>query len=249
MSETFGFGQNDAGISGRAQKFKAEKGKTYRLGFVWWPGIEDPSFSLKNLTPKEGAPDESITPRFIRAPRNFIKDVGYVINQGPEWTKLAGEPPKMMIATIVVSWPLAKNGQPTKDSLFGEKPDVMAWIFGGDKYEKLKKMHLSGYPMWDYDVQADCEDGTFQKLNFLPAKQCIFKEMLKSPSPEAKEITEHVLEQVRALAPRLEREIGQKLTLDALREKMGLDASSPTGSTAVAADADVDNILGSMLEE
>lgn len=247
MSEVFGFGQNDAGVSGRAQKFKAEKGKTYRLGFAWWQGIESGDFGVKNLTPEEGAPDESITPKFIRAPRHFIKDVGYVINQGPEYTKLAGEPPKLQIATIVISWPLNKSGQPTKESLFGDLPDVYAWIFGGDKYEKLKKMHLSGYPMWDYDVQADCEDTQFQKLNFLPAKQCIFKEMLKSDAPQAKDIVKHIVDQVRDLAPNLEREIGQRLTLDQLREKMGLETSSPV--SGAVADADVDNILGSMLED
>lgn len=247
-TETFGFGQNDAGIGGRAQKFKAEKGKTYRLGFAWWPGIEEGDFTVADLAPKEGQPDESLTPKFIRAPRHYHKDVGFFINQGPEWTKLAGEPPKIQIATIIVSWPLGKGGQPTKESLFGDLPDVMAWIFSGDKYEKLKKMHLSGYPMWDYDVQADCEDGQFQKLNFLPAKQCIFKEMLKSDADPAKEIVEHVITNVRALAPRLEREIGQKLSLDQIREKMGLETSSPVGGV-VAADADVDNILGNMLED
>jgi hypothetical protein len=248
MSDTFGFGQNDAGIGGRAQKFKAEKNKTYRLGFVWWPGIEEGNFGLKNLTIAEGADEASLTPKFIRAQRNFIKDVGYVINQGPEWTKLAGEAPKTQIATIIVSWPLGKNGQPTKESLFGDLPEVMAWIFGGDKYEKLKKQHQSGYPMWEWDVQADCEDAGFQKMSFLPAKQCIFREMLKSDSPQAKEIVNHILEQVRALAPRLEREIGSKLTLDQLREKLGQDASSPVGSV-VTADADVDNILGNMLDD
>jgi hypothetical protein len=248
MSDTFGFGQNDAGVGGRAQKFKADKGKTYRLGFAWWAGIEDGTFSLKNMTPAEGQDELSVTPKFIRAQRNFIKDVGYVINQGPEWTKLAGEQPKLMIATIVISWPLGKNGQPTKESLFGDMPDVMAWIFGGDKYEKLKKQHQSGYPMWEWDVQADCEDTTFQKLSFLPAKQCIFREMLKSDAPQAKGIVNHILEQVRALAPRLEREIGAKLSLDQLREKMGLDTSSPV-SSVMGADADVDNILGNMLDD
>lgn len=244
---SFGFGQNDAGVTGRAQKFKADKGRTYRLGFGWWPGIEEANFSLKNLTVAQGSDESLLTPKFIRAQRNFIKDVGYVINQGPEWTKLAGEPPKMMVATIIISWPLGKNGQPTKESLFGEKPEVLAWIFGGDKYEKLKKMHQSGYPMWDYDVQADCEDATFQKLNFLPAKQNIFREMLKSDAGPAKEIVTHILENVRALAPKLEREIGSRLSLDQLREKMGMDTSSPVGPAA--ADADVDNILGSMLED
>jgi len=247
--ETFGFGQNDAGVGGRVQKFKGEKGRTYRIGFAWWPGMEGGrDFTHKDLCPKEDQNEDELTPLFIRAPRNFINSVGYVINKGPEFTKLAGQAPKMMIATIIVSWPLGKQGTPTKESLFGQKPDVMPWIFSGDKYEKLKKMHTSGYPMHDWDVQLDCEDSQFQKFGFLPAKQCVLKEMLKAQNPAGQEIAQHVLAQVRALAPTLGNEIGQDLTIDQLRERMGQDVASPVANI-VAGDQEVDSMLGSLLDE
>jgi hypothetical protein len=248
--QSFGFGHGDNSITGRLQKFKGEKGKTYRLGFVWWEGMDgNREFTVNDLTPPPDAAEEELTPKFVGAQRHLIQGVGYVINKGPEWTQLAGSPPRMAIATIIVVWPLGKNGQPTKDTLFGQQPDVQPWVFGQDKYEKLRKMHQSGYPMYDYDVQADCEESQFQKFNFLPAKQNIFKEMLKANSQQAKDVAKFIIDRVRAIVPGIEREIGQNLTLDQLREKMGQSVQNPTGGSAVAGDQEVDNILGSMLED
>lgn len=247
--QSFGFGQNDAGIGARAKKFKGEKGKTYRIGFVWWEGFEKDDFGVGNLTPKDPEDESSLTPKFIGAPRNYIKDVGYVINKGPEYTQLAGETPRMMVATLIVAWPLGKNNQPTKESLFGSgMPDVMPWVFSQEKYEKLKKMHQSGYPMHDWDVQADCEDSTYQKFSFLPAKQNIFKEMLKSQNSQGQEVANHIIERVRAMAPNIGREIGMDLTPEQLREKLGMSDGGPVGNV-VAGDEEVDNILGTMLDD
>lgn len=259
MSATsFGFGQNDAGIGGRASKFKAEDGQTYRLGFVWWDNMEDDKeVTIDTLSPSEGQEPETLTPKFIGARQFYVEGVGYVIDTGPEIGQFLGQQSKPKVATIIVSWGLNKKGQPTKTSLYGAEdeevalPDVMPWIFSGDKYEKLKKMHLSGYPMHEWDVNADCEKGgaQYQKLTFLPAKQCIFKEMLKNQAERAQQISAHIIAQVRALAPNLEREIGQKLSLDQLKEKMGHEASSPVGGSVAGSDAEVDNILGSMLDD
>lgn len=247
-STTFGFGENDSGIGGRAEKFKGEKGKTYRLGLVYWPGIEKEGFSHENLTLPEGSQDSALTPRFVRGMRNYIQGAGYVLNKGPEYTELAGEAPKLYIATIVVSWPLDKKNQPSQESLFKDLPDVHPWIFTGEKYDKFKNMHLSGYPLFDYDIQATCEDAGFQRFSFLPAKRCLFKEMLKSSNSQAQEIAAHIVGQVRTLAATLERELGQDLSLDQLREKLGKTSPSPTGARSVTADPEVDSLLSSMLE-
>jgi len=246
--QSFGFGHNDSGIGSRAKKFKGEKNKTYRLGFVWWNGIEKDDFGVNTMSVPEGEDESQLTPQFIGAPRNYHKDLGYIINKGPEYTALLGENPRTVIATIIVSWPLGSKGVPDKDSLFTQMPEVMPWIFSQDKYEKLKKMHSSGYPMHDWDVQADCEDAQFQKFNFLPAKQSIFKEMLKSNNDKGREIAQFVIDRVRTLAPNLGREIGQDLTLDQIREKLGIGGGGPVGNV-VSGDQDVDGILGSMLDD
>jgi len=246
--QEFGFGQNDSGIGSRAKKFKGEKGKTYRIGFVWWPGMESDDFDVSNLMPAEGQDEAELTPKFIGAPRNYNEKVGYVLNKGPEYTKLLGENPRMQVATLIVLWPLGRNGQPDKESLFSGMPEVIPWIFSQEKYEKLKKMHASGYWMHDNDVQADCEDSTYQKFNFLPAKQSIFKEMLKSNNAKGKEIAQFIIDRVRQMAPNLGREIGQDLTIEQLKEKLGLSSGGPVGDV-VSSDADVDGLLGSMLDD
>lgn len=200
------------------------------------------------LTPGEGQAAESLTPNFIAASQFYVEGAGYVLDTGPEIGQFLGKQSKTKIATIIISWPLGDKGQPTKESLFGSLPQVMPWVFSADKYEKLKKIHLSGYPMHEWDIQADCEDANFQKLTFLPAKQCIFKEMLKNDNERAKEITKHIIDQVRRLAPNLDQQIGTKYTLDQLKEKLGHEVASPVGDVVASGDDVVDNLLDSMLE-
>jgi len=243
--QEFGFGQNDNGIGTRAKKFKGEKGKTYRIGFAWWAGMEKDDFGPSAFEVEEGK-EENLTPKFIGAPRNYHKDAGYVINKGPEFTQLLGENPRTMVATLIVKWPLNSKGQLDKEALLESMPEVMPWIFSQDKYEKLKKMHASGYWMHDHDVQIDCEDTQFQKFNFLPAKQNIFKEMLKSA--KGQEVAKFVIDRVRQMAPNLGREIGQDLTLAQLKEKLGMDSGGPVGNV-VATDGEMDNMLSNMLDD
>lgn len=243
MIQEFGFGDNDTGLGDRVKRFKGEKGITYRLSYVWWPGmLEKDDFSAKDLAAPSDNP-ERLTPRFIRAPRHYVQGVGYVINQGPEYTKLIGSPPKTQIATMVVSWPLV-DGQPTKESLMSRMPVVQPWVFSGSLYELQKKAHMKGFHMHSHDIEADCQDSGYQRFELLPAKNNIFHEMLKNDNSRAQEIADSIITQVRNLAPNLEKEIGNTWTIDQLRERMGMDVSGPVGS--VSGDADVDNLLSSL---
>jgi hypothetical protein len=248
----FGFGQNDSGIGNRQKKFKAEKGKTYRIGFAWWHGMEaGKEFGHDQLLVPEGQEEESLTPRWIGAQRNFFKGgAGYVINKGPEYTQLAGESPKTYAATIIVLWPLGQNNKPTKESLLEKLPVVLPWVLGAAKYEQLKKQHVQGYPMHDWDVNAELDpqkDVTYQDFNFLPAKNCIFKEMLKNSAenPRAKEVCDHIMEQVRKLSADLGTHIGRDLTIDQVKEALGQEVAGPVASS-VSSDAEVDSMLESM---
>jgi len=250
---SFGFGKGDASIATNAKSFKGEKGQSYRLGFALWPGMEKEGhdFGIADLTPREGVSEEDITPKFISASRGYAPGCGYFLNKGPEYAKLAaahGKEPKTVVATIVVIWPLEK-GKITKNSLFGgDKPVVCPWVFSLDKYERIKKMHQSGFVMSEYDVMAECEDPAFQKFNFLPVKDNVLKVLLKSPNAEGQELAQYVISRARALAPSLPRELGKDLTLDQLREKLGLEVSSPVRSNTAAV-SEVDDLIGSMLDD
>ena len=63
MIQEFGFGDNDTGLGDRVKRFKGEKGITYRLSYVWWPGmLEKDDFSAKDLAAPSDNP-ERLTPR------------------------------------------------------------------------------------------------------------------------------------------------------------------------------------------
>ena len=72
--------------------------------------------------------------------------------------------------------------------------------------------------------------------------------MLKSNNAKGKEIAQHIVNRVRQMAPNLGREIGMDLTLEQLKEKLGIASSGPVGNV-VSSDADVDGLLGSMLDD
>lgn len=249
----FGFGQNDSNVGTRSKKFKAEKGKTYRIGFAWWPGIEKDGFNADSITVPEGEDEEQLTPKWIGAKRVYIQGVGYVLSKGPEYAQLAGKDAKTYAATIIILWPLGPKNKPTKESLLGELPKVMPWVIGAGKYEQLKKQHMSGYPMHDWDINAELDpqkDVNFQDFQFLPAKNCIFKEMLKNAAKgdeRSKEICEYIIGQVREISSGLGKEIGRDMTVDEVKQALGHEVSGPVAS-AISSDEEVDGMLDSMLD-
>lgn len=80
-------------MAGRPKKYTAEKGANDRLSLVWWNVGDDGILDLSGASPK-----------FVSAARNYIPGVGYILNKGPEYTKVAGEAPRTYIATIVARW-------------------------------------------------------------------------------------------------------------------------------------------------
>lgn len=250
----FGFGQNDDGITNRAKKFKAEKDKVYRIGFAFWPSLEDgKDFTSQNLTLPEGEPEEQLTPKWLGAKRVFIKGAGYVLSKGPEYEQLAGKDAKTYAATIIVIWPLGENNKPTKESLMSKKPQVLPWVISAGKYELLKKMHKQGYPMHEWDINAELDpqsDVTYQDFQFLPAKNCVFKEMLRTAEKgdeKAKEICDYVITRVREISTILGGEIGREMTIDEVKQQLGHEVAGPVVS-AISSDEEVDGMLASMLD-
>ena len=97
--QEIGFGVNDSTIGVKGKRFKAKEGETYRVSFVWWPGLE------------EGKPDlNAQTPRFLGAKRLYIAGVGYFISKSPEYERLAGSAAKMYVGTVICKWPTDNRG-------------------------------------------------------------------------------------------------------------------------------------------
>jgi len=264
MSDEFGFGVGDDHLRGRAKKFKAQKGKSYRIGLTWFKGIESGEFTAKNLDPEtQGVESHLLTPIFKSAKRVYVDKAGYVIVDSPEIEELCNKyaPGKKIgtyVATALVSWPLDHDtGMPTAKSLFERKPEVLPWIFGMDKYNTLKKFHMKGFPLHSNDMNIELEQGKpedFQSFQFFPAQGSIFKQMLTkaSDNEDAAKIAKFVVDSTRDLLPNLETELGRRYTPDTLREALGVGGSSTTvdfGGGSSVDGADVGNLLGDMLDD
>ncbi len=226
-----GFGQNDNVVTRRTSNFKGETGKKYRLSFVWWDGIED------------GKPDfEHASPHMVAKNRVYIKGAGYIIPKGNEFNDIAGQAPRPAIGTVVCKWPLDRQGNLDKAALKNGDYEVMTWIFSKDKYADLKEQHTE-FHFGSHDVLVSCKDAQFQKMSFSAKKGNLFRTLLEADKPVATEIADEAA----ALASGIYDAIGRAMTLDQVKEKLGMETAAPTISGNDV--GDLDDALEDCLDE
>lgn len=238
----FGFGENDGGIGKKGKKFKMEKGEVARVSFVWWPGLD------------KGTPDLTAqTPIFVGGPRHYMKGVGYFMNKGPEFTKIAGEAPKTRIVTLVVKWPLKAGGKLDAEAIAEGRFEVLRWVFDDGKYDEIKPIH-GEWHFGAHDLKITCSDAGFQKMAFSPTKDSILAKLAEKPdSPLWKSLVEQAL----GMLTNVQDEVGRNMTIDQIREKLaGGSGNGPSGGgggggsgVAGAASEDMDDALEKFLED
>lgn len=232
--QQFGFGRNDDGVSGNKKRFKAEGGRKYRISFVWWKGLEDGD-------PNLGADG----PEFVGAPRNFIPNVGYVINRGPEFTKLAGgEAPRMAIGTIIVVWPMDAKGNLDKQGIANGDYEVVPWIFGQDKYRALEPIHKEWH-FGEHDVTISCTETQYQKMTFSVCKDSLLSKFKEKGG----KLWTNLVEQAQTIAANIQNDIGRELSLSELREKVSGDGGGSSGPSTSVATEDLDNLVDNLLDD
>jgi hypothetical protein len=237
----FSFDQGDDGVQTRAKKFKGEEGRVYRLSFVWYPGLEDGAQALlKGMSDKVDGKDPA--PKFIGAKRHYVPNVGYFIHKGPEYSKLAGGPPKMQVATIVVSWQCDPQGNVTS---IEQPPGVMPWIFSADKYDTIKGNH-GQFAFGEHDLIAKCTRTQFQNFTFTPAKNNAVRKLIESG--KASGIIDHIIDSAIEIRGNIKNEIARDMSIDDIRAKLGGDAGSPVGDVAPATNEQIDNALDGILD-
>jgi len=231
----FGFGEGEE-PEGKSNRFKGVGGASYRVSFAWWPGIEDGDLDL-----------DAQTPIFTGAQRNYLPGVGYFLNHGPEYTKIAGnEPPRMAIGTVLIVWPLDSQGNLDKAAMQKGEMQVKPWIFSQDKYDSFKPIHKE-FPFGSHDMTIQCTDTQYQKMTFSPCKESLLRSIKeKAPKHFAK-----IVEKVASVAGTIQRDIGRDLTLDQIREKMS-GSGGAARPTSAAPDPqtteDIDNIVDNLLD-
>ena len=199
---------NDNKYASKNNRYKGREGETDRLSFIWFHGTE------------EGTPIFDSPPKFMGAMRLYHPDVGYVLDNGPEFNRLSvatgGKASKQAIATVVISWPTNRDGEIEKSRLAKGEFSIMPWIFSKDKYKSLKKTH-DRFPFGSHDIAVDCSDAQYQKMTFTPERDHLFK-LISAKNPDmAKRIVDQVLEVIGKLGSSL----GQDLTLEEFKERLG----------------------------
>lgn len=230
-----GFGVNDSTIGVKGKRFKAKEGETYRVSFVWWPGLE------------EGKPDlNAQTPRFIGAKRLYIAGVGYFISKSPEYERLAGSAAKMYVGTVICKWPTDSRGNLDKGRFASGDFEINSWVMSTDKYRAIEARHRE-FPLGEHDLTLSCTDTQFQKIDISPCRESLFRKILEKDPERARAI----IAEATAVARDLPRDLAQDLTLDQIREKMNKGGgASPvvnTGTTSNSS-ADFDGMLDDILK-
>lgn len=233
----FGFGQNDSTMGRKGRRLKMEKGQVARVSFLWWPGLD------------KGQPDmDSPTPGFVGAPRHYMKGVGYFINEGPEYTKIAGEEPKVRIATLIVKWPMV--GQKIDQAgIQNNQSEVLYWVFDQGKYDEIKAIH----PEWhfgNHDLTITCTDAGFQKMSFTPCRDNLLRKFMEKGGHE-NPIVKNIIQQGQSLLTDVHGEIGKRLTIDQLREKLGGGGGGGTSGpiSDPTSNVDIDDALDSLIDD
>jgi hypothetical protein len=236
--QEFGFGQNDEGLGSKTRKFKAKEGEKYRISFAWWPGVEAEKPNL-----------DAPTPKFIGAKRLYVQGVGYFLDNGPEYVKLAGGPSKQAVATVIIVWPTDSSGALDRAQFQSGHFKVFSWIFSADKYRLISSTHRE-FPLGMHDITVTCTDTQYQKLTVLPCRDNLLRMILSKNTDLAKSL----MVQINDLVQNLPAELAQDLSLDQVRERMGKagggvsPTSSVTGGMGAAASADFDSMLDDIIK-
>ena len=239
--QDFSFGDGDENIGTRGKRFKAEGGRTYRMSFLRYTGLDAGK-------PDLGTPDNPKAPRFLGASTNFISGVGHVVNKVAEYTQLAGEAPKKRVCTIIIVWPTDKSGKVDKVRLAANEAEVLTWTFSGDKYKNLMQIHEE-FPFGTHDITAACPvDGTqYQKLTFAPCKENLLRTLMANP--KAAEHVKVLIEAGMACETSIKDEVGRELSIAQIREKMtGAATGATAGSPATTASGDIDSLVDGLLD-
>ena len=217
----FSLGGSAPILSAGKSRWKPEKGK-YRVSFVALPGLDQGSVQFKDA---DGNPSNPI---FKGGRRLYKQGVGYFLDHGPEYQKIAGGPSKLSIATTLVFWPTDTNGVLDKTRFANGEYEVKTWVFSLDKYKQLEAINAE-FPLSQHDLNIHVTDAQYHKMTFAPTKESLFAKLAESqPS-----IFSGVVSNSKASFVNLQNDIAQDMTLDQIREKLsGEVGGSPTGGSS-----------------
>lgn len=229
----FSLGSSASILSAGKSRWKPEKGK-YRVTFVSLPGLEN------------GNPDlNAAAPSFKGVRRLYLPKVGYFIDHGAEYQKIAGQPSKTAIATTLVFWPVDANGVLDKSRFSKGEYEIKSWVFSLDKYRQLEAIHAE-FPLTKHDLNIVVTDPQYHKMTFSPCRESLFATLKEKDANFFKQ----VVGSARDVHNALSNDLAQDLTLDQIREKLSGEVGSPVGNAAggnFGGNVDMDDVLDDVL--
>lgn len=233
----FSLGSSSPILSAGKSRWKPEKGK-YRATFVALPGLENgkPSF--------EDADGNPTNPSFKGGRRLYKQGVGYFLDHGPEYQKIAGQASKTTVATTLIFWPVNANGVVDKARFANGEFEVKTWVFSLDKYRQLESVNAE-FPLSQHDLTITVTDPQFHKMSFAPCKESLFRTLSeKNPT-----LFNQIVDMAKPVHARIQDDIAQDLTLDQIREKLSGEVGSPVGNSggSFSSDLNVDDVLDDVL--
>ncbi len=226
----FTLGSSSPILSAGKARWKPQKGK-YRVSFIGLKGLEN------------GNPDlDSDAPVFKGGRRLYAKGVGYFLDHGPEYQKVAGGPSKTAIATTLVFWPVDANGVLDKTRLGNGEFEIKTWVFSLDKYRQLEAIHAE-FPLTKHDLNVVVTDPQYHKMTFSPCRDSL----LATLKAKKTDLFNSVVDVAKGIHVNLQNDIAQDLTIDQIREKLSGEVGSPIGSSSMSSSVDVDDVLDDVL--
>lgn len=220
----FGFGDGDKGLGRKIKKFDPEANKSYTVSFVWYRAYN-----------ADGTPDLTKGLRFVNCERIYKEGVGYFLYKSPAYAEFGK--PKTAIATILAVWPTDNKGRVDLSRL--TDVEVMPWIFSADKYELLARCN-DKHPLVSKDVEIVCTDAKFKKITLTPDNDSVMNRLRAKAgdSSVVSELLKGIYADVDAIASNLRREMARDMSLDEIREKLGMDVAGPAAGARTSRDAD-----------
>ena len=211
----FGFDNAPKDLLDSDKPFKMEaRGQTERVAIVMFDEDKDGNLDTEHVT-------------FVGGETHFHPDLGMILSSD-EIAGLLGTG-KARIGTLALIYNTDKNGQPTKPLNF----TIVPWYMDKGKFDTLRE-HNKVTPLAKHDLKIRApkdKDPKFQNMEFFVQNESIWQ---MKPELKAK-----VLSKVRILAKKVQ--VGRKVTIEEVREKLGVDA--PSASTGSESSANFDDLI------
>lgn len=199
-------------------------------------GLDDESVTSNNFDKYKGVKGKTdrialVYPKIRRAMTQFIENVGYVIANDYTITRFGA--PTQRFAAIVAVYKTDNFGKLVTP--FNEHSVTLKyWVFSAKRYESIRSANKE-FPLENHDLQVTCTEDKYQQLNLQSCKEVAWK--LKP------EIEKYVSAQAEKMAKHLEAQLGQILTAEQIKEKLGEGSSAEASDAALTNDVSADSVL------